>query len=61
MGKIVRNAVVENTIIGERSLGIKAIQIIYNMEFSRKMIQKIVNLAVQVKGLTKQRDHKWII
>lgn len=41
--------------------GIKAIQIIYNMEFSRKMIDKITGLALSVKSLLKEKNGKYII
>ena len=32
-------------IIQEKELGIKSIQIIYNMEFSRKMVKKILDYS----------------
>lgn len=36
-------------IIQEKELGIKSIQIIYNMEFSRKMVKKILDYSMEIK------------
>lgn len=49
------------TIIEGRPLGIKAVQIIYNMEFSRKMAEKITTMAMAIKGLTKFKLGRYIV
>lgn len=49
------------TIIDGRPLGIKAVQIIYNMEFSRKMVEKITTMAMAIKGLTKFKNGRFIV
>lgn len=48
-------------VIDERPLGIKSVQIIYNMEFSRKMIDKISVLAKQIKKMTTRMDGRYVI
>jgi ubiquitin len=48
-------------IIDERSLGIKSVQIIYNMEFSRKMVEKITTMAMAIKSITKFKHGRYII
>lgn len=60
LGQLAGERLVE-TIIEGRPLGIKAVQIIYNMEFSRKMVNKITSLALEIKGLTKFKNGRYIV
>jgi hypothetical protein len=48
-------------VLQEKALGIKSIQIIYNMEFSRKMITKIKKLAMDVKEKLEKRDKLYVV
>ncbi len=54
-GKLVGKIFVEN------ETGIRSIQIIYNMEFSRRLIEKIFKFAKQIKSQVTLKNDKYII